>query len=91
MGGSSVRFRLQLDVSDAVLAHDFVPQVFDSGSNFLLTVRAAHVGSENFDRGIIGEGMLAMFALHPQAFVFAVDPQFLEAAGTADVVTTGGG
>ena len=76
-------------MSATVFTDNFVPEVFQPGAYFLLTVRAAHVGCSNFHGSIVGEGMLAMLALNFEPLVLAVNAQFLEAAGAADIVATG--
>lgn len=80
---------LQLDVPIAVAADDFMAEILQSRADFFFTMRARHIGRVDFHRTIVEEGDLAVLAGDLQATIFAVNPQFLFAAGTGHVMPSG--
>ena len=70
-----------------LFAHDFVTDVLCRGPQFILAVRTLSVEGFNDNGRCIREWLLAVFALYFQIAVLRVNPQFLPATGTTDIMT----
>ena len=70
-----------------MLTHNFMSSIFHGRTQFFMAMRTLGVKGVNNDRRRICERDMAVLALHFQVAVFCMNPQFLTASRTTDIMT----